>query len=63
MKSTEKLEQVTYDLYYSMEVEYNRSVALESIAQLLSSLYERKVMPIETANRLWKELNGGEKPL
>ena len=63
MKTAEKLEQVVYDLYYSMKVEYDRAIALESVAQLLFSLHQRKVMTIEIANRLWMELNGGDQPL
>jgi len=63
MKYTEKLEQVTYDLYYSMNTEYNRAVALESVAQLLYSLYNNELLPFGTINRLWNELNNSDAPL
>jgi len=63
MKTTEKLEQVAYDLYYSMEREYNRAIALESVSQMLWSFSNNKLLSLETVNRLWKEINGGDDPL
>lgn len=63
MKTTEKLEQVTYDLYYSMDREYNRGIALESVTQMLWSFYNNKLLPLDSVNRLWKEINGGDEPL
>lgn len=63
MKTADKLEQTIYDLYYSMDKEYNRAIALESVAQMLWSFYNNKLSSLETVNSLWKEINGSDDPL
>ena len=63
MKTADKLEQTIYDLYYSMDKEYNRAIALESVSQMLWSFSNNKLLSLETVNRLWKEINGGDDPL
>lgn len=63
MKTADKLEQTIYDLYYSMDKEYNRAIALESVSQMLWSFSNNKLLSLETINRLWKEINGGDDPL
>lgn len=49
---------LVYDLYYDMEKEYSRAVALEATGSLLYWMAFRHAISEKTAQKVWDELNG-----
>lgn len=56
MKS--KYLEIAYDLYYDMEKEYNRAVALEAVGSYLYWLAYRGAVSEKKAQAVWDDLNG-----
>lgn len=49
---------IAYDIYYDMEKEYNRAVALEAVGSYLYWLVLREIVSERNAQKVWDELNG-----